>query len=215
MSYFNCYESRYWKTSSCVMRPGGLALTQQLLGLSQLEYGARVLDIGCGRGAATAFLAGKGYDALGLDQSGHLLRDAQQRYPHLVFVKGRAEALPFRDASFDAVLLECVLSATSTGEALAECARVTTPSGLLLISDVFDMGKSEGAFSRAWWAARLEVAGFYQTHYDNRTQDLHHFAAQLLCDSGSLDSVLDCPAYELPKKPGYFALVARKWGSGA
>ena len=49
--------------------------------------------------------------------------------------------LPYADATFAAVLAECVLSTTSKPEGLAELRRVTAPGGWLLVSDVTSSGR--------------------------------------------------------------------------
>lgn len=39
-----------------VLRPGGLALTDEMVGAAALPPGAQVLDVGCGVGTAVAYL---------------------------------------------------------------------------------------------------------------------------------------------------------------
>ena len=68
--------------------------------------GARVLDVGCGTGAATvaaAERAGRDGRVVGLDPNPEMLTVARRK-PGIEWVEGRAEALPFRDAEFDAVV---------------------------------------------------------------------------------------------------------------
>lgn len=205
----NIYESAHWKSSGDVMRPGGLELTQHLLNISCLRQGAYILDLGCGRGAATAFLAGTGFEPVGMDQSAVLLEEARKRYPNLTFVKGDASFIPFADGTFDAVLLECVLSAIPAGEALAECARVICAQGCLIISDVYD-SDGRGPLSRAWWESHFAAIGFRCAYFEDRTRDLQNFAAQMLWDTGSLVGLCGCMGCEIPAKPGYFAMIAEK-----
>lgn len=207
----NIYESAHWKFSGDVMRPGGLELTQRLLRLSRLRRGASILDLGCGRGAATAFLAGAGFKAVGIDQSAILLEEARKRRPDLTFVKGNATSIPFADGVFDAVLLECVLSVIPSEEVLSECARVIHADGCLLISDVYDQEGVGGPLSHAWWESQLTAFCFRCAYFEDRTRDLQNFAAQLLWDTGSLDGLHGCMmGCEMPAKPGYFAMIAEK-----
>ncbi len=49
-----------------------------------------VLDLGCGNGALTELLAGRGHRATGMDQSDTLLTEARQKHPELTFFKGDA-----------------------------------------------------------------------------------------------------------------------------
>lgn len=89
----------------------------------------RVLDLGCGTGRNLALLSD---GAIGLDPCWQSLRRAQRRAPASRLVCGRAEALPFRDASFDTVtsgLVFCSVSAPPAG--LAELRRVLRRGGTL------------------------------------------------------------------------------------
>lgn len=204
------YESAQWKTSGDIMRPGGLELTGRLVELSCLPKGARVLDLGCGRGVSTAFLAEAGFKAVGMDQSASLLDEARNRRPNATFVHGDATAIPCSDGAFDAVLLECVLSAVPATAALAECARVTGPLGRVLLTDVYDRDGGEAQLSRAWWEWQLEAGGFRCICFEDHTRDLQNFAAQLLWDTGSLEGLCGCMNCEMPAKPGYFLMIAEK-----
>jgi arsenite methyltransferase len=125
--------------SATCLRPGGLELTDRLLAAACLPAGAAVLDVGCGAGATVAHLADRhGLRATGVDASCERVERAASTRPDLVFVGGRAEALPFPAATFTAVLCECVLSTLDdAGAALREMVRVLRPGGLVLLSDVY------------------------------------------------------------------------------
>ena len=62
----------------------------------------RLLDIGCGGGSHTAAFAAAGWNPVGVDVSQAQLQLARERGCEAV--PGRAEALPFDDASFDAAV---------------------------------------------------------------------------------------------------------------
>jgi SAM-dependent methyltransferase len=63
-----------------------------------------LLELGCGGGIQLAGLAGDGWSLVGLDLSRDQLRVARQRVGKAVeLVRGDAVALPFADASFDAI----------------------------------------------------------------------------------------------------------------
>ena len=126
-------------TAAACLHPGGLELTDCLVAAAALPLGAAVLDVGCGAGAAVAHLVdGHGLRVTGLDASIERIEQAVEARPDLDFVAGRAEALPFADASFDAILCECVLSTLDDPRAaLAEVVRVLRPRGAALVSDVY------------------------------------------------------------------------------
>lgn len=68
---------------------------------------ARILDIGCGTGWTSAFLAQRGYEVVGIDLSPEAIATAQQafQYPNLTFVQHDVEIrLPYDDPAFDAAL---------------------------------------------------------------------------------------------------------------
>ncbi|HMH54083.1 MAG TPA: class I SAM-dependent methyltransferase [Candidatus Acidoferrum sp.] len=95
----------------------------------------RALDAGCGSGFQTALLERLGYEAHGVDVAPRLLAVAQRRLPASTFALASVEALPYRDASFEAVA--CCGSTLSfvddAGTALGELARVLEPGGRLLL----------------------------------------------------------------------------------
>jgi ubiquinone/menaquinone biosynthesis C-methylase UbiE len=101
--------------------------------------GRRVLDAACGEGYGTALLGTKAAEAVGVDIDAGSIRHAQSTYGSATirFVEGSCTALPFPDASFDAVVsFETIehLDAADQPPMLAEFARVLKPAGLLIIS---------------------------------------------------------------------------------
>ena len=103
--------------------------------LARPPAGARALDAGCGTGFQSALLRNLGFTTHGVDLSAGLLAIATKNLPDVSFARGDVEALPYRDASFDAV---CCCGSTlsfleAPAHALAEIARVLRPGGLLLL----------------------------------------------------------------------------------
>jgi SAM-dependent methyltransferase len=66
--------------------------------------GTAVLDLCCGPGFVAAAAHARGAIATGLDFSPAMLAEARSRYPAIAFDHGDAEAPPYDDASFDAVV---------------------------------------------------------------------------------------------------------------
>lgn len=96
----------------------------------------RVLDVGCGAGQE--LLAFPGATTVGIDvrkdgllAGRTLFREAGRPPPSLLLAP--AEALPFRDASFDAVICRLALPYTDVRRSLAEMARVLRPGGALVL----------------------------------------------------------------------------------
>ena len=97
----------------------------------------RVLEIACGTGYGTAFLAPDTRSIVGLDISPDATSYAAEHYqqPNLNFVTASGTALPFPDASFDLVVaFEVIEHLTDWQPLLNEARRVLTPAGQLIIS---------------------------------------------------------------------------------
>lgn len=92
--------------------------------------GGRVLDLACGDGALLERL---GPRAIGVDISHGELARARARSPALQVVQARAQALPFRDASFDAATCHLAFMLFDDIEhVVAELARVLRPGAPFL-----------------------------------------------------------------------------------
>jgi demethylmenaquinone methyltransferase / 2-methoxy-6-polyprenyl-1,4-benzoquinol methylase len=104
--------------------------------VSRIEAGPNdtVLDVATGTGAvARELLAQKHCTVVGLDQSPEMLAEARRRLPSSVkLMEGRAEQLPFPDATFDAVTFTYLLRYVEDPAAvLRELARVVRPGGTI------------------------------------------------------------------------------------
>lgn len=109
-------SARFWRTqmSSCA------AHLQSADG--------QVLDLGCGTGQTTAFLAGAiERPVIGLDVDANAIATARSRYPHLEFVHGDILNMPFAARSVGGVFSRSVLQYVPFDEALGEVLRVLRP----------------------------------------------------------------------------------------
>jgi demethylmenaquinone methyltransferase/2-methoxy-6-polyprenyl-1,4-benzoquinol methylase len=102
----------------------------------KLEAGQLVLDLGAGTGVSTAELDRSGAHAIGVDISQGMLRAGRKTRPDTTLLAGDALALPFPDATFDAVTISFALrNVHDTIGALTEMARVTKPGGRLVVCE--------------------------------------------------------------------------------
>lgn len=102
---------------------------------------ARILDYGCGYGRTLAELSQAGFENLvGVDSSNAMLARARATVARPALLRNDENSLPFRDDSFDAVLLFAVLTCIPDGDKqrslMSELERVLRPDGLLYLSDV-------------------------------------------------------------------------------
>jgi SAM-dependent methyltransferase len=97
----------------------------------------RGLDLGCGPGVITAYLARLAAGFVGLDVDGAALEVARRRFPrpNLEFVGYESAVLPFADATFDLIIVNHVYEHVRDVETLfAEIRRVLKPAGVVYLA---------------------------------------------------------------------------------
>ncbi len=217
------------------IRPGGLTLLQRAMELCAMASGARVLDVGCGTGASTAYLRHR-YQlrAAGVDLSAKLLLEGSVTVPGLPLIRGRAEYLPCRNACLDGLVSECVLSLLSDSHAaLSEFNRVLKPGARLIVSDIYrrapdENGQAEvsvpccvaSARSHSFIRKQVLSAGLELQLWEDHSYLLGNLAARLILDHGSLQAFWvkvfgETAGQEIAhavaaSRPGYFLMIAQK-----
>jgi ubiquinone/menaquinone biosynthesis C-methylase UbiE len=133
---------------------------RSMLDAAHVSPGKRVLDVCCGPGMLAAGALQCGAEAVGLDFSGEAIELARRRVPNGRFQQGDAQALPFPEASFDAVLCGYgLMHLPEPAAALREMLRVLRSGGRAALS-VWDA--SGAGFTLVYEAVRargsMEVA---------------------------------------------------------
>ena len=131
-----------------------------------IRAGQRVLDVACGTGVlarAVAERVGPEGAVTGLDLNEGMLAVARRKAPAIAWRQGRAEALPFDDGSFDAVISQFgLMFFADRVAALREMRRVARPGGRLAVAVWDALDRSPGYAAMAELLRRLfgdEVAG--------------------------------------------------------
>lgn len=118
------YNAIFAHASACFVEP--------LLDAVGVTEGTQVLDLCCGMGLVTAAAARRAAASTGVDFSSAMLAEARQAHPNPRFDEGDAEALPYPDGSFDAVVANLgIHHVPRPGKAVAEALRVLRPGGRL------------------------------------------------------------------------------------
>jgi demethylmenaquinone methyltransferase / 2-methoxy-6-polyprenyl-1,4-benzoquinol methylase len=133
--------------------------------VSRLEVGpdARVLDVATGTGAVALELVRRyGCSVVGIDRSPEMLAVARPRIAadelgaSIELLEGRAETLPFADASFDALTVTYLLRYVDDPAAtIRELARVVRPGGTVAS---LEFGVPQARAARALWELYVRLA---------------------------------------------------------
>lgn len=130
-------DSRYLRTLDRVgltTHFGGQTVTRRIMKAIGIQPGQRVLDVGCGTGFTASMLAAeRQVGVVALDVRPAMIRWAKRRLDAtracVRLVQADAHNLPFKDNSFDAVLVESVLIMCEAPRVAREAHRVLKPGG--------------------------------------------------------------------------------------
>jgi ubiquinone/menaquinone biosynthesis C-methylase UbiE len=124
---------------------GGFEATNELLSLCHIEGAREVLNVGCGIGVGSTYIAKK-YDChvVGVDISEKMIEWSRRRAREerveakVEFRTADVLDLPFEAGRFDVVLAESVLIfVEDKAQAIRECVRVTKPGGCVGLNEGF------------------------------------------------------------------------------
>jgi MPBQ/MSBQ methyltransferase len=191
---------------------GGRAATIHAVGKIGLKPGDHVLDVGCGIGGATRYLASTvGCRVTGIDLTPEYIAAAEELARRtglagrVAYRVASALAMPFEDGAFDAALTQHVAMNIKDRPGLyREVARVLRPGAVFCSYDVMK-GRSEGLKYPLPWAetpatshlttphemqALLRDAGFEVTETEDRTAFAIDFFRRSLADAAAGPSPL-------------------------
>ncbi|HHY74823.1 MAG TPA: class I SAM-dependent methyltransferase [Bacillus bacterium] len=159
--------------------PGGFHITEKILKNENIKPQHHVLDVGCGTGITSAYLARQwNCQVSAIDIHPEMIKKAQRRFIFeglpIQLVQGNAEHLPFKKETFDYVITESVTAFTTIPLSLQEYSRVLKKDGVLImlemtaLADLTDYEKNEieelydisEILDKNEWTIKLTQAGF-------------------------------------------------------
>jgi ubiquinone/menaquinone biosynthesis C-methylase UbiE len=189
---------------------GGRNATVRLAQLAQINGSERVLDVGCGIGGPSRYLASKfGCQVTGLDLTADfialagMLAQRTRLSDKVTYRQGDALDLPFADASFDLVWSQnAAMNIADRDRLYAEMRRVLTPSGRLALQEIAAGPGGEPFYPTPWAGdksisflvtpqatrAALERIGFRAVAWQDTTEEAlqQQMARTKALETGSL-----------------------------
>src|SRR5688572_8293658 len=131
---FKKLEYDGWQRVAGLYENTWASLTRQfiepLINYAGINAGMEVLDSACGPGYVAGSLEDIGANATGIGCLSVMVGLAKKNYPGIVFIEGEAQALPFTENSFDAILMNFgILHLPQPQRALEEARRVLRNNG--------------------------------------------------------------------------------------
>jgi ubiquinone/menaquinone biosynthesis C-methylase UbiE len=138
ISYFELQA--YWGATKHM---GGLKATKELIELCHIKKDTYVLDVGCGVGATSCYLAKNyGCKVVGVDISEMMIKRANERRKRehvenrVEFRVADVQNLPFENDIFDVVISESVITFVKDKQkAINECVRMTKLGGYVGLNE--------------------------------------------------------------------------------
>ena len=156
---------------------GGFAATDELLSLCHIENAREILNVGCGIGVGTAYIAKRhGCRVVGVDISEKMIEWSRKRAKQehvedrIEFRTANILDLPFEADRFDAVIVESVVAFVQDKAcAIRECVRVTKPGGYVGLNETFFIKEASPeliARAQASLGTEIPTAATWQALWD-------------------------------------------------
>ena len=116
------------------------------------DHADSVLEIGCGYGRLTPWVADFATEAHAIDPNERVVQVAQEQHPHIDFRAAFAQSLPYADDSFDLIVSWTVLQSIppdTIQDVTAEMMRVLAPDGTLIVAEQVQKPDREITWSRS------------------------------------------------------------------
>lgn len=167
------YYERYWDNPEAYYdptTPERTALLARHVGEVLARPGARVIDVGCGRGEFCAFFKSKGAHAEGIDLSETGIRYARKHHPGITFHAGLVESLlPARRGEFDLVFTsEVIEHLFDPASFLAACNQLLKPGGTLVVTTPYHGLIKNILIDVANYAGHYDPLGQHIRFYDRK-----------------------------------------------
>jgi demethylmenaquinone methyltransferase/2-methoxy-6-polyprenyl-1,4-benzoquinol methylase len=133
---FDGVAKNYDRTNTLLSLGQDRRWRRHMVSALSLQPGNKVVDVAAGTAVSTQELAATGAWAVAADFSLGMLQAGRAKRGSLPMTAADALALPFGDATFDAVTISFGLrNVVDPAQALTEFARVTKPGGQLLVCE--------------------------------------------------------------------------------
>ncbi len=111
---------------------------EPLLDAARISKGQKVLDVASGTGIVAEKIHARKATAIGIDFAPEMVKLAKNAFPHIEFMEGDAQQLPFDDASFDSVVMNFGM--------------LHLPQPLLAMKEAYRVLRKKGRYAYTIWA---------------------------------------------------------------
>ncbi len=167
------YYEHYWNNPEAYYdptTPQRKALLKTHAGALLARPGARVIDVGCGRGEFCAFFKELGAQAEGIDISQTGIEYARKQHPGVTFHAGLVEGLlPASKGQFDLVFTsEVIEHLFDPASFLAACNQLLKPGGTLVLTTPYHGLVKNILIDLANYAGHYDPLGQHIRFYDRK-----------------------------------------------